>query len=91
MSSTRSARKRGAKAQPAAKATVIDQLLAVKRGLLVPASIEAAALADRRLSNRRLGQLEDDMRLVNRSIEQVQDIRARLLDVPARPQQGSVL
>ncbi len=91
MSSTRSARKRAAKAPPAAKATVIDRLLAMKRAPLVPASIEAAALADRLLGSRRLGQLEDDMQTVQRSIDQVQDIRERLADVPARPQLGSVL
>lgn len=87
MSSTRSARKLGEKAQP----TVVEKLLAIKRAPLVPASIEAAASGTRRLGAKRLAQLETDLQAVQRSIQQIQDIRDRLSDVPALPQRGSVL
>jgi hypothetical protein len=68
---------------------VIDRLLAVKRGTLVPYSVDVAAEGVD--GGRRLVTLEDDMKTLQKSMNQVQDIRERLADVPALPQKGTLL
>jgi hypothetical protein len=70
---------------------VIARLLAVKRGRLVPKTIEAAAFNRRMLSKQRIAQLEADMIVTQEDIARVTEIRERLQDVPALPQRVSVL
>ena len=76
--------------KPGAKANVIERLLAVKRAPLVPRSVEEAALLSR-LAEKRVAPLERDMKILQKSLDQVQDIRERLADVPALPQKGTLL
>lgn len=75
----------------AAKASVIDRLLAVKRARLVPRTVEDAAAGTLLVGGRRLENLDNDLALVQKHIGLVGDIRERLADVTALPQKGTLL
>jgi hypothetical protein len=68
---------------------VVERLLSVQRTTLVPYSVDVAA--EGVVGGRRLITLEDDMKALQKSMAQVQDIRERLADVPALPQKGTLL
>lgn len=73
------------------KANTVDRLLAVKPIDLVPKSVERAALGNRKLAGQQAAQLEVDLKNMQKDIDQVAEIRQRLLDVPALAQKVSVL
>ncbi len=75
----------------AAKASVIERVLGVKRARLVPRTVEDAATGTWLVGGRRLANLDNDIALVQKHIGLVMDIRERLADVPALPQKGTLL
>lgn len=75
----------------AAKASVIERLLAVKRAPLVPRTIELAATGKWLRGGKKLASLDQDLAQARKHIGLVGDIRERLADVPAQPQRGTLL